>query len=127
MLSEIVLDIVTKNDIEILDRQEQDGDYYRELSFYSPEGEDVSLTIWYDGTEDGFIKSFCKYAEDFDADEHAKMWINAKNTVGGVPQSIRTLIDDAEAIKNFLLDVAEELEDYDSWNRDFNRQRTCIC
>lgn len=31
------------------------------------------------------------------------------NTVSGVPQSIRTLIDDADAIKNMLLELAKNL------------------
>ena len=37
------------------------------------------------------------------------MWINNRN-VEGVPDSVRALIDDAENIKDTLLEVAEKLE-----------------
>lgn len=37
------------------------------------------------------------------------MWINNRN-VNGVPDSVKALIDDAENIKDILLEVAEKLE-----------------
>ena len=109
MLNEKTITILDENDMTVSDRYEMDGEYYREIEFYSPEGEDVCETIWYDGTDDGFIEAFRQLANDFDADEHAGMWINTRN-VKGVPNSVRALIDDAENIKDTLLKVAEKLE-----------------
>lgn len=109
MLNEKTISILEENDITVSERYEQDGEYYREIEFYSPEGEDVCETIWYDGTDDGFIEAFRQLADNFDADEHAEMWINNRD-VSGVPDSVRALIDDAENIKDILLDVAEKLE-----------------
>ena len=42
-------------------------------------------------------------------DEHAAMWVNLRGK-RGVPNSIRVLVDDADSIKEFLLKVADELE-----------------
>lgn len=110
MLSEKTIEILENNDMRVYDRTEQDGSFLRDVEFWSSEGEDVCETIWYDGTDAGFIEAFKKNAEDFDADEHAEMWIEHRNSVNGVPKDIRVLIDDAEDIKKTLLSVANKLE-----------------
>lgn len=109
MLNEKTIAILEENDITVSERYEQDGEYYREIEFYSPEGEDVLETIWYDGTDDGFIEGFRQLADNFDTDEHAEMWIDGRGK-RGIPDSVRALIDDAENIKDTLLNVAEKLE-----------------
>lgn len=109
MLSQKTIEILEKNDIKIYDREKYQDEFYREIEFYSNEGEDVIECIWYDGTNEGFINAFKKNADDFDADEHAKMWIEQRGT-RGVPNSIRALINDAEWIKNELTKVATELQ-----------------
>lgn len=110
MLSERTIEILENNDMKIYDRCEQDGEFTREIEFYSPEGEDVCECIFYDGTDESFIKAFRSNAENFDANEHAEMWIENRGQVGGVPDSIWDLINDAEWIKKTLLAVADELE-----------------
>ena len=85
------------------------GEYTREIEFFSPEGEDVIECIWYDGTDEGFIKAFRENAEHFDPDEHAEIWVESRGK-RGVPESIKDLIADAEWIKTTLLAVADELE-----------------
>lgn len=77
-----------------------------ELEKFSPAGEDFFFCV----DKKDFINNVVEYAEDFDADEHAEMWIENRHTVSGVPQSIRTLIDDADAIKEMLLELAENLK-----------------
>jgi len=76
-----------------------------ELAKYSPAGEDFFFTV----NKTNFVDEVIIYAEEFDADEHAEMWVNNMHEVKGVPQSIRTLIEDADAIKEMLLELATEL------------------
>lgn len=76
-----------------------------ELAKYSPAGEDFFFTV----NKTSFVDEVIIYAEEFDADEHAEMWVNNMHEVKGVPQSIRTLIEDADAIKEMLLELAKEL------------------
>ncbi len=110
MLSERTIEILGNNEMKAYDRDKNsNGEYTREIEFFSPEGEDVIECIWYDGTDEGFIKAFRENAEHFDPDEHAEMWVESRGT-RGVPESIKDLIADAEWIKNTLLAVADELE-----------------
>ena len=109
MLNEKTLNILEENDITVYDRIEQGNEFCREVEFYSNADEDVIETIWYDGTDGGFIEGFRQLADDFDADEHAAMWIENRGN-DGVPDDIRTLIDDAKYIKDTLLSVADQLE-----------------
>ena len=76
-----------------------------ELEKFSPAGEDFFFCV----DKKNFINNVIEYAEDFDSDEHAEMWVENRHTVSGVPQSIRTLMDDADAIKKMLLELAENL------------------
>lgn len=94
---------------EISERYDDKGMYDIELETYSPEGEDVIVSLIYDGTEESFINEFIKYADDFDAEEHAAMWIGIRGE-NGVPKGIKKLLNDAEWIKNTLLEVAESLK-----------------
>jgi len=110
MLSKKTLDILENvHFIKVYDREAQHGEYYREIEFCSDAGEDVIETIWYDGTDKGFREAFAKHAEDFDADEHAETWINHRKSDRGVPQNIKTLIDDAISIKGTLRAIAADL------------------
>src|SRR5574344_1792789 len=89
-------------------REERD---YIELSQYSPEGEDFSALIDFDGDNQvvTFMENLKSYAEDFDIDEHVEMWIPARGK-GGCPESITDLVADAEAIKEMLTTLYDELE-----------------
>ena len=109
MLSERTIEILENNDMTVFDRHEQNGEFTREIEFYSPEGEDVCECIFYDGTDESFIKAFRNNAENFDADGHAETYIEFRGK-RGVPESVRDLITDAEWIKDTLLSVADELE-----------------
>ena len=75
---------------------------YTELEFTSDLGEDVIVTIWHNNTDDSFIKALEDYAFDFDPEEHATMWWNCKDTVSGVPHSLRALLNDADGIAETL-------------------------
>ena len=74
-----------------------------ELSKFSPAGEDYNFYIEFDGTKENLNEEINEYYENFDVDEHVEMWIEAKkNGVSGVPNSIRQLLEDAEAIEEMI-------------------------
>lgn len=98
---------------EILERYNEKGKYDIEIETYSPEGEEVIISLIYDGTEEGFIAAFVNYANWFDAEEHAEMWIEGRGK-NGVPENIRDLLEDAEWQKNMFLVVAKALNNLDN-------------
>ena len=120
-LSERIEELLEKHDFsvcgEITERTYNNDGYDVELETYSPEGEDVIVSLIYDGTEEGFINAFRSYAEDFDAEDHAEMWIESRGK-NGVPDSIKDLLEDAEWIKSTLEEVADDLENIDNEEED---------
>lgn len=84
-----------------------DGDAGWELSQYSPAGEDFSFSICHNNDIKKAIKEISDYAYNFDTEEHIEMWVEAKNSVDGVP-SISDLVEDADAIQEML----DELTDF---------------
>ena len=98
---------------EISERTYNNDGYNVELETYSPEGEDVIISLTYDGTEEDFIREFIDYANGFDAEDHAEMWIESRGK-NGVPDSIKDLLEDAEWIKDTLMEIAEELNNLDN-------------
>lgn len=120
-LSKRIEELLEKHDFnicgEITEKYSEKGKYDIELETYSPAGEDVIVSLIYDGTDEGFVAAFVEYANWFDAEEHAEMWIESRGK-NGVPESIKTLLEDAEWIKNMLLEVAEELNSLDEESED---------
>ena len=115
-LSERIIEVLEAHDIsvcgEITERTYNDDGYDVELETYSPEGEDVIISLIYDGTEEDFIRQFERYAEDFDAEDHAETYINMRGK-NGVPESIKDLLEDTEWQKEMLLEVAKDLNSLD--------------
>lgn len=102
-----------------LDASEQGNEYLIELSQYSPLGEDFGFSVFIsDPNKSGeFAKELCSYANLFDADEHASMWIEAKfsdraKQLGIADFSVLQLAHDAEAIKRMLSDLGRELRTF---------------
>lgn len=107
-LAKKIIEVLENNDFSILSNEEQNGEMVAELEWYSGEGEDVIVVIWHKGTKQSFIDAFIEYANDFDPDEHAEMWVNYRGE-GGCPSSIRALIDDADGIKKHLKETSDAL------------------
>ena len=107
-LSKKTTNLLEENGFRVCSINENRGGYCAEIETYRPAGEDVIVTIWYDGTDKGFILAFQGYAHDFDPDEHAEMWIEGRGE-NGVPSSIREILYDADQIKEMLCDMAEKL------------------
>lgn len=77
-----------------------------EICQYSPLGEDFFFTV----TKNNIANDIISYAEDFDADEHATMWIDCRGK-GGVPDNVRALIKDADDIKQMLIDLSNAVKE----------------
>lgn len=69
--------------------------YYVDISQITPAGEDWNLSIWFDGTDDGFITKFREYYISFDIDSAVELLIEFRGR-NGVPSSIKVLVEDAE-------------------------------
>lgn len=100
--------------------QEPEGTYngwhynernYVELEKYSPAGEDFSMIIDFDMADpvDSFLDKLKEYSEDFDVDEHVEMWLPSRGK-GGCPGSISELVEDAESIKDMIVELEEVLD-----------------
>ncbi len=109
MLSDKLIQILEDNNVIVPENpcSHGDGSICWELEWYSPEGEDCIWVI--DGEDDeSFINDFQDYADNFDVDEHVEMYVDMRGQ-NGVPDSIRALLDDAEAIKEKLEDITRRL------------------
>jgi len=82
----------------------KDEDGTLELNQTSPTGEDFWFSI--DGVD--IPVEVAEYADDFDVNEHVGMYVETRG-MQGVPRSIRTLVEDAEAIQKMLDELAEAL------------------
>lgn len=100
--------------------QEPEGTYngwhrnernYVELEKYSPAGEDFSIIIDFDMGDpvDSFMNNLKEYSEDFDVDEHVEMWLPSRGK-GGCPRSISELVEDAEDIRDMIVELWEILD-----------------
>ena len=103
---------------ELLDKAEELGwciheDHEEwEFSQYSPAGEDFSFCVCTSdvNSPEDLAREIRSYANDFDAEEHTKMWVEAQGHVSGVPD-IKTLVKDADDIKLMLDELASAMED----------------
>lgn len=109
-LNNKVIEIVEKNDFVIHEVEKQYEEFYVELGQYTPCGEDWWETIWFDGTDEGFIEAVRERHNYFDVDEEAEVWIESRGK-NGVPDSIKDLIEDAEWKESMLGKLADELEE----------------
>lgn len=105
-LEQKYIDILEENDWSV---SAYIADERVELEKYSLAGEDFSIIV----EMENFPSSVREYANDFDTDEHAEMWIKARGKVNGVPKSIRELIDDVDAIQKMLNELADALDAFE--------------
>ena len=85
-----------------------DGTYYVLLQAHSPAGEDLPEEFEVESVEE-LVRDMRRRSDDFDADEHAEMWVSSRGE-NGVPYSIRELINDADAIEEMYDKLAGVLE-----------------
>lgn len=79
-----------------------------EIENYSPEGENLVTTVYFDGTAKGLINALEEHWDSFDVDEHVELWIESRGK-RGVPSSIKDLVKDAEAIEEMYKELYEAI------------------
>lgn len=104
-----IINILESNDFEIGEITEQGNQYYIDIGQYTPEGEDWSVCIWFDGTRKGFINSLEERVNDFDIDEEVEIFIDHRGQ-NGIPSSIKALVEDAEWKLETLKGILNELK-----------------
>lgn len=90
--------------IESLDWQIDQNDNEIEISNYSPAGEQLVEYL----NADNIVESCKSIYENYDADEHAEMWI-AHRGKDGVPNSITELVNDANKIEQMYYDLYQKV------------------
>lgn len=108
MLGKEITDILDENDISVASVEHEKDTLNVEMEYYSDAGEDFIFNVSCEDKEE-FTAAFREYAEEFDAEEHAEEYVEVRGT-NGVPESIATLLGDANSIKEHLKDVADRLE-----------------
>ena len=107
------------NDLDWCVCQYEDG--YFEFEKYSPAGEDFSFCV----NISNLIQGIRDYLDDYDPEEHAAMWIEARHTVSGVPD-VATLIKDAYNIKDMIEELLDTLENNGVINVKPNLNKTIV-
>lgn len=77
-----------------------------EIENWSPAGENI---VEYFQTKTDIATQARGLADNYDANEHAEMWVAGRGK-NGVPSSIRVLINDADAIGKMYETLADKLE-----------------
>lgn len=83
-------------------------DMFCDLEAYSPEGEDLILSLP-PCSDEGVLAALKMNYEIFDAEEHACNWYG-KNR--GEPSSLKILLEDAYAIEDMYRDLCVNVEDF---------------
>ena len=95
----------------VYEEPSQNNRHYAELGKYSPAGEDFSMIIDFDVEDqaESFLKDLQDYSNNYDADDHAEMWLPERGK-GGCPSSLKELLDDAEAIGEMVKELYIKLD-----------------
>ena len=105
-----IVKILEDNAFVIGEITKQSNGIYVDLNQSTDLGEDWCITIFFDGTNNDFIKEFYKYAYDFDIDEEVEIYVENRGK-NGIPNSIVDLVEDAKWKQKTLEETADEL-----WN-----------
>lgn len=83
--------------------------YYVLLQAHSPLGEDLPEEFEVDTIKE-LVKEMRDRADNYDADEHAELWVGSRGEHGVPNCSIRDLLDDADEIGEMYNTLADVLE-----------------
>ncbi|MCM1178678.1 MAG: hypothetical protein NC347_00340 [Clostridium sp.] len=85
---------------------------------YSPAGAHLPLEI---PKNEDIVEWLKKNADSFSPDDHVELYIPMRGQ-HGVPESVRTLLEDAEAIKTMYQELAEAVKNAEMENSKNNRK-----
>lgn len=109
-LKKDIIKILEKNDFVIGEIIKENNSIYVDLNQSTPLGEDWWISIFFNGTNNGFIQEFYNRAYDFDIDEEVEIFVQGRGK-NGIPSSIVDLVEDAKWKQKTLEETADEL-----WN-----------
>ena len=91
-LPDKLIDILISNDIKI---SEDDKSAYVELSFFSPEGQDCSLSIEKGNNIECFCNNIYDYYDNFDVSYETYLWLDSDgHGVNGAPYDMKDIYED---------------------------------
>lgn len=105
-----IVKILKENNFVIGEITKQSNGICVDLNQSTPLGEDWWVVIFFDGTNNGFIQEFHKYAYNFDIDEEIEVFVSNRGK-NGIPNSIIDLVEDAKWKQKILEETADAL-----WN-----------
>lgn len=105
-----IIEILENNGFYINEIEKQDKEFYVEINQTTPCGEDWWETVWFDGTNKGFVDGVKNRYDNFDVYEESEIWIGCRGK-NGVPSSIRELVEDAEWKKRELRIIFDQLKE----------------
>ena len=111
-VSDFILKISKKEDLNFFISKNSDNGYCVEFEYWSGLGEDVIISLVFDGemTIKKIIKEMEQYRDNFDAEEHAGELFNMKGK-RGTPTSLRALLQDADEQQTKLDKIYETMRE----------------
>lgn len=89
----------------------ENGTWYGLFEFWTDTADqDVPTEIEFDGTAEDFVNKFVEVAENYDVDEEVELYIGMRGK-NGVPNSVRTLLDNCQEAKDTLMKIAKKLKE----------------
>ena len=90
-----------------------------EIGKSSPAGEDFWFSFEHNNNVQTAVEQIRAYAFCFDVNEHVEEWVGARGSVSGIPD-VETLVEDAKAIKDLLMDMATNINHANKLPYDFS-------
>ena len=90
-------------------RESYGGAYSINIATKSPAGENLMSPVFFNGSVEDFIRRIERIAAEFDTDEYVENAILMRKAFK-TPRKIQDLLNDANAIKKMLLDLAFKLK-----------------
>jgi hypothetical protein len=110
MTKEELTEIIESQGWDVLEFEtNSNGERIITFETWSNAGEELCETIWVKPWQ-SFTDAFFEWADNFDPEEHVKMWANC--TTPRVP-SLFTLVEDAKDIEKIFWDLADAIRDFE--------------
>ena len=112
VLDRALIEVLDDNNVTCASVDEERGQYYVELEFYSLYHGDQIIPLCFekDNPNETFAEALSDYYEDFDVDEYVALWLDARKERPSVCNlSARQLVEDGESVDRFLCELSYKL------------------